>query len=196
MPSRGDAVSLHRQAAKRDTNEEAIRAALHARGWHTEQVSGKGMPDLIGWSKHRVNVHLLEVKMPGKDATDAQVKKWQELLLRGIHVYVLRTTEDVQALTLGHHGPWLPPLAVHPPTGLCSKCRHLLSAHAKRRGCTRAHNRGIGTCGCKGPSGATAKRYASLGSPAIAAETFAPPAPLRCGCTREMECAEHSKVGL
>lgn len=159
-------MSLHRQAAKRDANESAIRAALHARGWHTEQVSGKGMPDLIGWSKHRVNAHLLEVKMPGKDATDAQVTKWTELLTRGIHVYVLRTTEDVQALTLGHYGPWLPPL---------------VTADAKTP---------LRVVRSPGSGAIRAKRADPRRE-----EKACAAAQKRCGCTIEVECAECSKVG-
>lgn len=68
----------------------------------------------------------------------------------------------------------------------------------KACGCLRS----IGRCEHSGPydprreekaCAATQKRYASLGAPAVAAETFAP-APLRCGCTIEVECAECSKV--
>lgn len=216
-------MSLHRQAAKRDENEPAIRGRLRAHGWHTEQVSGKGMPDLIGWSRHRNNVLLLETKMPGEGPTTAQVAKWTGLLERGIRVHVLRTDADVDMLVVGRLEPWTPGGTVAAPAtkgmahipgvskartagGLCLMDHCLISRALGSKFCV-AHRPDVSR-----EMKAAEARYASLGSPAIAAETFAPnshrvmlelleaqevalSAPLLCGCTIEVECAEHSKVG-
>jgi hypothetical protein len=106
-------LSLHRRAAARDANEPAIRTAFTAHGWHTEQVSGKGMPDLLAWPK--VNGRggwriclLVEVKMPKGALKPAQEEKWAALAEKGIPVYVVRTAEDVAALVRGELAAWAP----------------------------------------------------------------------------------------
>lgn len=44
-------MTIHRFAARRDANEPEIRKRFAHHGWHTEQVSGAGMPDLMCWPK-------------------------------------------------------------------------------------------------------------------------------------------------
>lgn len=104
-------MSIHRHAAKRDANEPTIRKRFAHHGWHTEQLSGTGMPDLNVWPK--VNGRggwriclLVDVKMPKGKVTPEQVKKWTELHAKGIPVYVARTEADVDALVEGTLEPW------------------------------------------------------------------------------------------
>ena len=62
---------VHRQAAKRDANEEAIVRALEAVGASVERLSAKGVPDLlVGF---RGATYLLEVKMPAGRLSSDQV---------------------------------------------------------------------------------------------------------------------------
>lgn len=107
---------LARHAARRDENEPQIRKRFAAHGWHTEQVSGKGMPDLLCWPPeygHPLrwplqSTFLVDVKMPKGKLEPAQEKKWAELAEKGIPVYVVRSEADVDALVRGELEPWKP----------------------------------------------------------------------------------------
>lgn len=105
---------LARHNAKRDENEPEIRRRFAYHGWHTEQVSGKGMPDLLVWPEFAPGANLgrravlVDVKMPKGKLKPAQEKKWRELHEKGIPVYVVRTAADVDALVGGTLEPWRP----------------------------------------------------------------------------------------
>lgn len=111
---------LARHAARRDENEPEIRRRLAMHGWHTEQVSGKGMPDLLVFACREVmdeheslgtrayGVRLVDVKMPKGTLKPAQVEKWTALRAKGIPVYVVRTVDEVDALVRGELKPWEP----------------------------------------------------------------------------------------
>jgi len=110
-------MTLHRFAAKRDDNEPTIRKRFSHHGWHTEQLSGKGMPDLLCWPRQAATPCppserclalsvLVDVKEPTGKPTAAQVLKWQALKDKGIPVYVARTPEDVDAIVAGTAEPW------------------------------------------------------------------------------------------
>lgn len=115
-------MSIHRRAARRDGNEPEIRKRFAFHGWHTEQVSGTGMPDLMCWPEPMVlrgwahdfggaiPSFLVDVKMPDGRTKPAQVSKWTYLRLQGIPVYVVRTVDDVDALVAGVLEPWKPPM--------------------------------------------------------------------------------------
>lgn len=63
-------MSLHRRAAKRDENEQAIVAALMSIGVTVYRISGRGVPDLLTYYR---GVWLpMEVKMPKGRTTAAQ----------------------------------------------------------------------------------------------------------------------------
>jgi hypothetical protein len=110
----GAEMSLHRYAARRDENEPEIRARFARHGWHTEQVSGTGMPDLIcmkavrhfGQTRAAPVLFLCDVKTQTGGFKPAQVKKWTELAAKGIPVYVARTEADVDAIVGGTAEPW------------------------------------------------------------------------------------------
>jgi hypothetical protein len=110
----GAEMSLHRYAARRDDNEPEIRARFARHGWHTEQVSGAGMPDLIAWPPEhghpltwpRQSALLVDVKTPTGGFKPAQVKKWTALASKGIPVYVARTEAEVDAIVGGTAEPW------------------------------------------------------------------------------------------
>lgn len=110
-------MSIHRTAAKRDANEPIIRKRFSAHGWHTEQVSGTGLPDLLCWPQEygapltwpRQSCLLVDVKIPKGTLKPAQVKKWTTLHALGIPVYVVRTEADVDALVGGTLAQWEPP---------------------------------------------------------------------------------------
>lgn len=123
-------MSLHRYAAKRDGNESAIRDRFERHKWHTEQLSGSGMPDLIAWPLFTLRTlagapvpganlrlsALIDVKMPHGAVTPAQVTKWGELAKKGVPVYVVRTEADVDALVAGVLAPWMTKgIAYRPP---------------------------------------------------------------------------------
>lgn len=109
-------MSLNRYAPKRDKNEGEIRKRFAHHGWHTEQLSGSGMPDLLAVTWHTrdsMNVPwrsmvLVDVKEPKGKVTPAQDKKWTALLEKGIPVYVARTESDVDAIAAGTAEPWRP----------------------------------------------------------------------------------------
>ena len=118
-------MGVNRRAARRDDNEPAIRKRFASHGWHTEQLSGTGMPDLLAFNL-RVNLHstrLVDVKMPDGKVTNPQVKKWSELAANGIPVYVVRTEADVDALVASTLEAWSP----EAQRGMCGKngCRRL-----------------------------------------------------------------------
>jgi hypothetical protein len=78
-----------RQAAKRDTNEPEIVAALRGVGASVEMLSGRGIPDLlVGW---RGENHLMEVKGAYGRLTDDQVK-WHAGWRGG--VFVVHTVRE------------------------------------------------------------------------------------------------------
>ena len=83
-------MSLNRRAPKRDANETVIKEALRAAGATVEELSGKGIPDLlIGYQQQTV---LAEVKSAKGKLTEAQEtfhRRW-----KGGVIYILRTTED------------------------------------------------------------------------------------------------------
>lgn len=92
-------MSLRRFNPKRDGNERPIIAALEARGATVQQLTGKGIPDLlIGFKGHSL---LAEVKQPGETLNDGQ-RDWHRTW-RGSTVSVLRS--PVEAVT------WLEGLA-------------------------------------------------------------------------------------
>jgi hypothetical protein len=66
-------MSLNRRAAKRDANERAIIDALVAMGAVVQQLSAKGVPDLlVSWKGYNL---LMEVKMPKAKLTEDE-KEW------------------------------------------------------------------------------------------------------------------------
>jgi hypothetical protein len=108
-------MSLNRYAPRRDDNEPEIRKRFAHHGWHTEQLSGKGMPDLLAMIARpaatagkccKPEYALVDVKEPTGKPTAAQVLKWQSLKDKGIPVYVARTPEDVDAIVAGTAEPW------------------------------------------------------------------------------------------
>ena len=65
---------------RRDLNEQEIVDALEAAGalvYRTGCV-GNGFPDLVVSRGHGAERRLMEVKMPGKGLTEAQVKFWEK----------------------------------------------------------------------------------------------------------------------
>ena len=101
---------------KRDSNETAIRKRFARHGWHTEQMSGTSIPDLLCWPMNPASaVHdydglaasvLVDVKEPAGKPTPAQAEKWKALSDKGIPVYVARTPEDVDTIVAGSAEPW------------------------------------------------------------------------------------------
>lgn len=95
-------MSLHRRAARRDSNEAAIVDALRKMGCSVEYLSGKGTPDLLVGYRDRYLV-LAEVKLREGILTADQVNwitSWN-----GPDPVILRSVEDalalVNRLTLG-----------------------------------------------------------------------------------------------
>lgn len=127
-------MSLHRYAARRDENEPEIRKRFAHHWWHTEQVSGVGMPDLIAWPPAygkpfkwpAQSALLVDVKTPAGGFKPAQVKKWTALAAKGIPIYVARTEADVDAIVAGTARPWDPSSVQRRPR--CNKhgCREPL----------------------------------------------------------------------
>lgn len=81
---------MRTQAARRDSNELAIKAALEQLGATVVQLSQKGLPDLlIGF---RGETYLLEVKTKTGKLTPAQIafrEAWQ-----GKPIVVIRSLEE------------------------------------------------------------------------------------------------------
>jgi len=94
-------VSLVRRNPKRDSNEKAVRAALHDCGVRTWTLSAPGLPDLLCALRKRF--FLVEVKRPnsanGKgewaQLTPHQRKFHEDARLSGWPVYVARNEQDV-----------------------------------------------------------------------------------------------------
>jgi hypothetical protein len=106
-------MALHRRAAMRDGNEPELRAAFARHGWHTETMSGTGMPDLLVWPpESKIGsarlATLVDVKNGKGRLKPAQATKWKALSEKGIPVYVCRTEADVDALVRGDLQPWAP----------------------------------------------------------------------------------------
>lgn len=74
-------MSLHRRAAKRDANEREIIEALTAAGCTVQQLSAKGVPDLlVGYIDPETGAPtnaLMEVKSAGGKLT-ADEQDWLE----------------------------------------------------------------------------------------------------------------------
>lgn len=231
---------------RRDVNEANLKGHIETHGLTVMQVSGKGLPDWVamiagydrtdpetGAFRHHVSERkwLVDVKTRDGYFKPAQIAQWTAWLAKGIHVYVVRTTEDIDAMLRGDLPPWAPSDAApvrkpkaHVPGvskvvefGQLCHMDHCLTSKAlgsswcathgpstpprrgqqlgggkdrtKACGCLRR----IGRCEHGGPY--APPRSSGLDAPAVAAETFAPPAPLRCGCTIEVECAEHARGG-
>lgn len=101
-----DVMSLNRRAAKRDDSEGGIVATWDAMGAHSEAISGKGLPDrLVFWTNTTFPV---ETKSGKRGLTKAQVKKFSELYLKGVSVWVVRTPEEARRVLTGLHPPWKP----------------------------------------------------------------------------------------
>ena len=83
-----------RRAAKRDTVETEIVAALRAFGWSVVHLSLTDGPDLL-IGKYRTTF-LAEVKTGRKELRERQAR-WHAAW-RGSIVLVLRTVDDVKAL--------------------------------------------------------------------------------------------------
>ena len=83
-------MSLSRHNPKRDANERIIIEALEARGFHVDQVSGKGIPDLLV-SKHGA-MWLIDVKRPKGRFTSQQIQ-WRSRF-QGPPPVTVRTVEE------------------------------------------------------------------------------------------------------
>lgn len=181
-------MSLHRYAAARDKNEPTIRKRFAHHGWHTEQVSGAGMPDLVAFNLHSTfhpGVRLVDVKMPKGALKPAQVKKWAALRALGIPVYVVRTEADVDALVGGTLEPWSPEdRHLKPCVEAAKGCRCTGCVSIRKRGGTPTHDPS------EAPTRVPRAAYTPpLSTPVDAAKeaeaTFAPDKPTahRNGCT-------------
>lgn len=93
-------MSLHRTAAKRDSNERQIVAALEAAGCSVDLLSGSGIPDLL-ICRGGAFVALAEVKAEHGTLTSAQVA-WRAKH-NGPPPVTLRSIED--AIQLIQFGP-------------------------------------------------------------------------------------------
>jgi hypothetical protein len=84
------AVSVKRRAAKRDANEGEIILALTAAGCSVQQLSEKGVPDLLVWSPV-AGLLLMEVKGAKGKLTQDQVafaNQW------GGDIHIVRSIQD------------------------------------------------------------------------------------------------------
>lgn len=80
-------MTLHRQAAKRDTAEGPILDALRAVGAICYQISGAGLPDIL--VHYRGCWTPLEVKAGKGKLTEAQAKAWMQAPFA-----IVRTVDD------------------------------------------------------------------------------------------------------
>lgn len=204
-------MSLHRFAAARDANEPAIRERFSHHGWHTEQISGKGMPDLLcfptvaskgGW---RLAV-LVDVKMPKGTLKPAQVEKWTALAQKGIPVYVARSEVDVDAIVAGEAEPWgvledapkkqpraSQPTVIIPTVRVLDKQRlHKGSTTAGRSYKPQSAHYPPGKAQASRSEGleafgAEVKRRIGIKAAQMAGETFAPPPPPVHTCCAEAD---------
>lgn len=202
-------MSLNRFSPRRDANEPAIRKRFAYHGWHTEQLSGSGMPDLMAFNLHSIfnkGVRLVDVKMPDGKATKAQEKKWAELHAKGIPVYVVRTGADVDALVSGELAAWEPVVAgsilTPRPHADVRRTRDAVREFERKRKANPDYDRKYREL----RHGYTPPRSKPVDAAKEAEETFAPgpevgseawargyrAAP--CTCTREQPCAIHSVI--
>lgn len=210
-------MSLHRRAARRDDNEPAIMKAFAAHGWHVEQLSAAGMPDLLAFapvislaSGRQIpsggeRVLLVDVKGLGKHATPAQAAKWKALAKKGIPVYVARTTNDVRAIVAGAAEAWA---SERPRVGKATPVSKKVPGvdHCLAKGCFAQRDGNHLYCVAHSY---TPPRSPPVDAPALAAETFAPlpvvvhkTGPVAeyrrlieaCSCTRDRPCAACSVV--
>ena len=81
-----------RQIAKVDRNQKAIVAELRQLGFSVTIMSqlGKGIPDILV-GKHGISLPV-EIKMPGEEMTDAEVKWFVNWFGSGI---IAETTEEI-----------------------------------------------------------------------------------------------------
>lgn len=99
-------MSLHRHAAKRDSNEREIIAFWTRQGCWVETVNASGSPD--------TRVHFegavlrAEVKGAKRGLTPAQLKNFREAYENRVPTYVVRTVADAEALLNGRLDPWKP----------------------------------------------------------------------------------------
>ena len=84
-----------RRAAKRDTVEEGIIAALRGEGFTVFQISDEGIPDLLIGRKGNPHWLLLEVKSPGGVLTKAQEKFFKAT--EGATRFMVTNAEDALA---------------------------------------------------------------------------------------------------
>lgn len=110
-------MSIHRKDAKRDANERQIIEALKAAGCSVQQLSGKGLPDLlVGITNTHLRFHrrddegylenvpiniLMEVKAPKAKLTADEITWHSEW--RG-QVVIVRSVAD--ALRVIGRLPW------------------------------------------------------------------------------------------
>lgn len=99
-------MSLHRHAAKRDTNEGALVAEWELLGAHTEAISAKGLTDRLVF--HDGRIYPAEVKGAKRGLTKAQVETFTRLYDMGIRVWVPRTREDARRMLEGTLPSWTP----------------------------------------------------------------------------------------
>lgn len=100
-----------RFAAKRDSNERPIIAALQLAGWSVFQVSATGFPDLL--CARRGEVRLLEVKTAKGKLEPAQVKLHQRMEAAGLKVHVVRTPDEaLAAVGAVKRAPLTPPVCL------------------------------------------------------------------------------------
>lgn len=181
-------MSLNRFNPRRDENEPEIRKRFVAHGWHTEQVSGKGMPDLLVWpgylalgSGRRIEsghvVLMVDVKMPKGKLKPAQEKKWTELSERGIPVYVVRTEAEVDALVRGELEPWAP--ATRDAT-----LQRALGVKRMRSSATADRENGAAY---------TPPSSRPMDAAREAEETFAPGPSAQCACRLGVLCGLHGR---
>lgn len=99
-------MSIHRRAAKRDSNEREIIALWRRLGCWVESVSGKGSPD--------TRVHYdgdtwrCEVKGARRGLTEAQVENFTAAHKHDVPTYVIRTLADAANLLETTLEPWKP----------------------------------------------------------------------------------------
>jgi hypothetical protein len=94
------------RAARRDNNEPAIRARAEALGflWLENNASTKGRPDAC--LLRNGQTLWCEVKVPGEPYTPAQMREFPRLVAKGVPIYVLETTWDVDRLNTGTLQAW------------------------------------------------------------------------------------------
>lgn len=83
-------MSIHRRAARRDSNEDPIVRALHDAGALVQKLSAPGVPDLL--VLFRGVLYLLETKTTHGTLTPVQVK-WHEQWCEA-PIFIVRTVED------------------------------------------------------------------------------------------------------